>query len=40
MSLFRFFESGIEENPEILYQYNNCSYDAIYKQNQRKVNFF
>ncbi len=39
MSLYRFFESGVEENPEILYQYNNSKYDAVYDQNKKKVNF-
>lgn len=40
MSLYRFFESGVEENPEILYQYNNSRYNDVYDQYVKKVKFF
>jgi len=39
MSFYRFFESGVEENPEILYQYTISDFDSVYEQNKKKVTF-
>lgn len=37
MSLYRFFENSIEENPEVIYQYNYSSYNDIYEHQKKKV---
>lgn len=40
MSLYRFFESGVEENPEVLYLYSNSNYDCVYDQYRKKVRIY
>lgn len=37
MSFYRYFEKAVEENPEILYQYNNPKFESIYEQTKKKV---